>query len=352
MADRKPEDYGMRRRYWTERQGFGGDRLDLEEATRLFASVIGELAERDLLQKWFGYECVDAGTVAGQAGGDVEAFVYRKTRRRDLWPIAERFAAWDEGAFFTAVEFMHDHVSFPTAGDTHTWRNCGFHASAFDDDEGKRLFREEINGILADYAGGFELRADGEIVRSAPEELAELLDEPTDARASADVKKRVAEAIRKFRHRTATASDRKDAVRDLADVVELLCDRASGVLETADERDLFQLANKFGLRHANDQQKDDFDQSIWYDWMFFYYLASIRAFTRLEGRQPSQAARIRAAGPSLPISTRVRHVRWGLGIVVASRATRSDVEVTVAFRDPEVGRKTLLASLAGLEILS
>jgi len=49
---------------------------------------------------------------------------------------------------------------------------------------------------------------------------------------------------------------------------------------------------------------------------------------------------------------RVRHGRWGDGIVVTSKLTRSDEEVTVAFRDPQVGRKTLLASMAGLDIVS
>ena len=47
---------------------------------------------------------------------------------------------------------------------------------------------------------------------------------------------------------------------------------------------------------------------------------------------------------------RVRHSRWGDGIVVSSKLTRSDEEVTIAFRDPQIGRKTLLASLAGLEL--
>ena len=42
---------------------------------------------------------------------------------------------------------------------------------------------------------------------------------------------------------------------------------------------------------------------------------------------------------------------WGDGIVVSSKLTRSDEEVTIAFRDPQIGRKTLLASLAGLELL-
>ena len=70
-------------------------------------------------------------------------------------------------------------------------------------------------------------------------------------------------------------------------------------------------------------------------------------------------ARTAAARPSPPIipgerhyrdGDRVRHDRWGDGIVVTSKLTRSDEEVTVAFRDPQVGRKTVLASLAGLEL--
>ena len=42
---------------------------------------------------------------------------------------------------------------------------------------------------------------------------------------------------------------------------------------------------------------------------------------------------------------RVRHGRWGDGIVVTSKLTRSDEEVTVAFKDASVGRKTMLVSL-------
>jgi ATP-dependent DNA helicase UvrD/PcrA len=48
---------------------------------------------------------------------------------------------------------------------------------------------------------------------------------------------------------------------------------------------------------------------------------------------------------------RVRHGRWGDGIVVTSKLTRSDEEVTVAFKDPAIGRKQMLASLANLEIV-
>jgi DNA helicase-2/ATP-dependent DNA helicase PcrA len=48
---------------------------------------------------------------------------------------------------------------------------------------------------------------------------------------------------------------------------------------------------------------------------------------------------------------RVRHARWGDGIVITSKLTRDDEEVQVAFRDVQVGRKTMLASLANLELI-
>jgi DNA helicase-2/ATP-dependent DNA helicase PcrA len=48
---------------------------------------------------------------------------------------------------------------------------------------------------------------------------------------------------------------------------------------------------------------------------------------------------------------RVRHGRWGDGIVVTSKLTRSDEEITVAFKDAAIGRKTILASLANLELI-
>ncbi len=80
------------------------------------------------------------------------------------------------------------------------------------------------------------------------------------------------------------------------------------------------------------------------------------------GRQPWPGSQPSPEGtvPQRPIvpgerryrdGDRIRHARWGDGIVVTSKLTRDDEEVTVAFRDPVVGRKTMLASLANLEII-
>ena len=72
---------------------------------------------------------------------------------------------------------------------------------------------------------------------------------------------------------------------------------------------------------------------------------------------PARTAPARPARPVIPgerqfrDGDRVRHARWGDGIVVTSKLTRSDEEITVAFKDSAIGRKTMLASLANLEII-
>jgi DNA helicase-2/ATP-dependent DNA helicase PcrA len=77
------------------------------------------------------------------------------------------------------------------------------------------------------------------------------------------------------------------------------------------------------------------------------------------GRMPSPPAE-RGVIPPRPVvpgqrryrdGDRVRHARWGDGIVITSKLTRDDEEVQVAFKDPAVGRKTMLASLANLELI-
>jgi DNA helicase-2/ATP-dependent DNA helicase PcrA len=76
------------------------------------------------------------------------------------------------------------------------------------------------------------------------------------------------------------------------------------------------------------------------------------------GAAPGASAGVtRPARPIIPgerqfrDGDRVRHGRWGDGIVVTSKLTRSDEEITVAFKDPSVGRKTMLASLANLDLV-
>jgi hypothetical protein len=39
------------------------------------------------------------------------------------------------------------------------------------------------------------------------------------------------------------------------------------------------------LRHHNPQQKSSYDPEIWLDWMFYFYLSTIRAVLRMIERK-------------------------------------------------------------------
>ena len=74
--------------------------------------------------------------------------------------------------------------------------------------------------------------------------------------------------------------DRRQAVRDLADVLEYLRPKMKHAITDKDEGDLFNIANNFGIRHHNVKQKTGYDAAIWLSWMFYFYLATIHVVVR------------------------------------------------------------------------
>lgn len=81
-------------------------------------------------------------------------------------------------------------------------------------------------------------------------------------------------------------------MRDLAGVLERLRATAKSELFRKDESALFELANKFGVRHNDIDQKTDYDRDIWWEWQFHIYLSTALLLLRLAeraqlGGQPS-----------------------------------------------------------------
>jgi len=50
------------------------------------------------------------------------------------------------------------------------------------------------------------------------------------------------------------------------------------------QKDLFNIANNFQIRHNNDSQKDNYSQS-WMSWIFYLYLSSIHLLLRIRKKQ-------------------------------------------------------------------
>jgi DNA helicase II / ATP-dependent DNA helicase PcrA len=146
-------------------------------------------------------------------------------------------------------------------------------------------------------------------------------------------------AYRQGSGRPGTPEDGFRPTRDLAARREAFAAGArSGSLGTAG-----------GVRRPGVEAWDDDDDAV---------TAAVAHADDLPARPLADAERpIRPARPLIPgerrfrDGDRVRHGRFGDGIVVSSKLTRSDEEVTVAFADPSVGRKTMLASIAALDLL-
>lgn len=279
----------MNRRYYSLRTGKNpkGVEIDLKTLKTLFKSSYAQWEEAGYFQEYFGYCCVDAGDVPGKLGSNIAAEMLFHLRKENLWPLLDRIDDYQEDDLFDVIEFLHDHISKPLEGDFHSYANCGYHYHTFDREAGKAEYRARLNTLLATYQSGFEISNVGEILESAQPGTAQLLSAKI-LTSDENVAGRVEEAIAKFRRYRTTLAERRDAIRDLADVLEYLRPKIKGVLTKADEQDLFNLANNFGIRHHNQQQKTDYDSAIWLSWMFYFYLATIHACLHMIKRQATQ----------------------------------------------------------------
>ncbi|GEM_PF-421440 len=280
-----------RRTYFAERNGRGssGGKLDLNAIKTLFQAEFDHWENEGYFQEHFGFYCMDAETIPGKLGSNIEARMLYSLGKNNLWPIAYHITNYSEDDLFSVIEYLFDHISKPIKGTMHSWNDCGMHWETFDGPAGQVNFRSVINMLLARYKDGWELSPTGEITERAPEGTENLLSAILP-HGDANIHGRVQSAIIKFRQRQSTADDRRDAVRDLADVLEYLRPEAKKVLAKKDERALFDIANNFGIRHHNPAQQTDYDPAIWLSWIFYFYLATIHAVVRLIAKSQVNAA--------------------------------------------------------------
>jgi hypothetical protein len=142
-----------------------------------------------------------------------------------------------------------------------------------------------INPDLALYEPPMEMLENGEIVEKAPDEFRELLDGPVAEDIPSPIRDPLRGAIAQYRRRDASQHDKRSALKHLADVLEPLKGEIDEHLLPADERALFQLANKFWIRHNDRLQQRTYDGDVWLDWMFYVYVATGRALLAVVDRQ-------------------------------------------------------------------
>lgn len=276
--------YRPRAYYATRKNGAQAVNLDLDDLREIIFNAYTLFESTGYLVDAFGSTCVDTGYEPGYVGGNIDAFVRLTLFRKDLWPLIEQYQNYTEDDCFTMIEFLYDHVSKPKTKNYHDWNNCGYHYSDFDKQAGREEFRARFILPLERYGDGWELTEAGEIMSLPRGGMTTLLEAkpPTKDKTITD---KINDATTRFRRHGTSYKDREVAVRDLAAVLEWLRPRIKTVLLREDEQDLFNIANNFGIRHMNQNQKLRYDKAVWLSWMFYHYLNTINAALHIIKRQ-------------------------------------------------------------------
>lgn len=270
----------MTRQYYSQRKGTNPNLkgLKLPDVIDLFVRVFKQLEIDGYFVEAFGFYCVDDGKIDGKVR-DPELEMLLTIRKKGLWPVDERAPFYQEDDFFDVIEFLFQYVSKPIDGTMHSYGDCGMHWDTFNQQQGQKEFREKLNTVLLHYEHRYELSVEGEVLHK-PEAGFEPIFDADLPTSDKNITSRVNAAILRYRRHGSTIDDRRQAVRDLADVLEYLRPKVKTLLTSADENDLFNIANNFGVRHHNEKQRTGYDASIWLSWMFYFYLATIHVVLR------------------------------------------------------------------------
>ncbi|WP_406436616.1 hypothetical protein [Streptomyces sp. NBC_01613] len=267
------------RPYWPQRRGSGlsHDGSTPRDARRDFERIMGEFTDNGYLAEVFGEECVDDHSELP----DVSEVVNRRLGIPDLWPFAPD--TWDEDTFFGLIEVFHDLVSRPRMRRFHSYGGCGWHHSEFHNGPARVLYRWKVNELLREAGIEYELAAEGE-------DLGRLVAVTDDARSvlvhralndsAPGITTRIRHAIALFRARDTSAESKQSAIVTLAGILEerrVLIKEQIGKL---DEGALFEIANRYDLRHRRADQRGEYDEAF-LDWIFWWYLATVELTTRL-----------------------------------------------------------------------
>jgi hypothetical protein len=266
----------MSRRYYSSRKG--AENLTLPQLYSKLQSVYTLYRDRDYLKGSAGITKMEVPDLIKRESEVALTF--------QLFPIA-KWSETDvtEDHIFDAIEFLYDYVSKPGNWVSMTTEtNFQYYDyDGYDVEAGRSDFRKKVNSFLVSYKSGYELSDDGTIETCGADGLQHILGAEIIPYDEANVDNRIHRAIAKWKGRHATLADKKEAIRELADVFEWL-KKTKGlaqVLNRKDESALFDIANNFSIRHHNPEQKGEYDTAIWYSWIFHFYLATYHAAVRL-----------------------------------------------------------------------
>lgn len=267
-----------RAQYWLERREGASPRLHRKLLSQAFLELIEEMQDLGYFPKVLPKGCVD---VYGSWNEDPGADISKAIRCEVSWPddLKQESLSFPDDVLYSIIEYLHDQAQRPRTRSMHGWNDCGYHYDDYNKASGGVVYRWRVNELLDSYGVGLRLGSRGEEVGKLIQHAALSLDELGDQAISVDTSDRdkiVAEAIQLYRKRAATTTDRRAAIAQLANYLELRRSELKNVqFASGDEGALFQIFNKFMIRHGDSAQRGDYGDE-YLDWIFWTSVSAIQ----------------------------------------------------------------------------
>jgi hypothetical protein len=216
----------------------------------------------------------------GKLGKNIELALAKKLKKRNLWPICSRVGTYSGEDIFDLIEVLYEYCTIARIMSSYDGTLV---LRLGDENKSRQILIDDVNEYLPMYEHGYSLTKDGKVEHIPVDGMESLVEEKPQAIDEANIESRISRAISLFLSRQRTVENMRDAVRELGDVLEYMKKEYSldKLLLKKDSSDLFQILNGFGIRHHNPQQQSKYDVDIFYPWLFYYYLAAVRAMQKL-----------------------------------------------------------------------
>jgi hypothetical protein len=278
-----------RRPYWSSRRSGPPqqpDKRDLATTAQRIRDLVREFEDNGYLAQAFGQTCVDSGDTVGTLGPEPVQELHRHLGRDNLWPIAPYGQKYDIDDLCDITEFIFDHVSRPMSRERHRYQSCGMHYADFRRGIAQKLYRWRVNVILSESIFDLTLNKHGRFEEVASDDLEPLVvGVHSDTDSGGSQHNELTHAVDQFRRRNASETEKRQAIVTLAGILEERRDLLKVELFKKDEGSLFDIANNFNLRHRDGKQKPNYDADLYFQWIFYWYVSTIRLTDKILERQ-------------------------------------------------------------------
>lgn len=184
----------------------------------------------------------------------------------NMLPTERNLLNMRRNSIFDLIEFLSEYVSEPHP------TNLPPFIKTIRVNEGLEKWRRTVNECLEQLDPPYNLTTNKEIEIASPSAgLRRLVDDY--ASPSQDAQEKIDHACRLFLKRNATVLDRRSALKDLADILEMLRDDLNASIGKKKADKLFDIANNYGIRHNNREQLEM--NESYARWFFYSALSTI-----------------------------------------------------------------------------